>query len=424
MIAEANNNLGIDGVIPDNANICLLVARVFNDQGQGARDSKILEGAEWCAAQGARVINMSLGAEHNGTPQARAVYNNIIDNGALVVAAAGNGYDTPYMYPASFDRVVSVAAVDRNLNRASFSQHNDQVDIAAPGQMIQSLASRHVVKNANGNAYEARALDNSPTPNAAVSSQIVDCGSALSDRDCSNALGAICLITRGSNTFQQKALVCQRAGGIGAIIANNENGGLFAGTLGNSGVTIPVVSVSRTDGTSLRNTNRATISLVEPGYEILSGTSMAAPFVSGVAARIWSLRPQCTNEQVKDAIYGSAQNLGNSNFFGNGLVRAQEAYERLLDKPSPCGLAAPSSRGGAQGGSTGSAQRGSTGSRSNNSGNPWWGGSSSWGSTWSASSWLPWRRGNDEETSVVETLSTNGGNRRSRNLRGKSVAER
>ena len=417
MIAEANNNLGIDGVIPDNANICLLVARVFNDQGQGARDSKILEGAEWCAAQGARVINMSLGAEHNGTPQARAVYNNIIDNGALIVAASGNGHGTPYMYPASFDGVMSVAAVDRNLNRASFSQHNDQVDIAAPGQMIQSLASRPVVKNSNGNAYEARALDNSPTPNAAISSRIVDCGSALSNHACSNARGAICLIDRGSNTFGEKALVCQRAGGIGAIIANNENGALFAGTLGNSGITIPVVSVSRAHGNALRNTNRATISLVEPGYETLSGTSMAAPYVSGVAARIWSRRPECTNEQVKDAILGSAQNLGNSNFFGNGLVRAQEAYERLLNKPSPCGSAAQSSTGSAQGGSSGS----SNNSGSNNSGNAWWGGSS-WGSTWGAS-WLPWNRENDEEASVA-TSSTNGGNRRSRNLRGKSVAER
>ena len=60
------------------------------------------------------------------------------DNDVLLIAAAGNGGDTSYFYPASFSTVMSVAAVDSNKEHANFSQRNNQVDISAPGVNILS----------------------------------------------------------------------------------------------------------------------------------------------------------------------------------------------------------------------------------------------------------------------------------------------
>ena len=56
----------------------------------------------------------------------------------LLVAAAGNGGDSQYSYPASYASVMSVGAVDSSRNHVSFSQFNNQVDISAPGLSILS----------------------------------------------------------------------------------------------------------------------------------------------------------------------------------------------------------------------------------------------------------------------------------------------
>lgn len=100
--------------------------------------SNLIGAAYDCADAGAGVINMSLGggaptdAERDGF--ADLYYN----QGVLPVAAAGNGANTAYSYPASYDAVMSVAALDRFDNLASFSQRNDQVEIGGPGVDVKS----------------------------------------------------------------------------------------------------------------------------------------------------------------------------------------------------------------------------------------------------------------------------------------------
>ena len=68
---------------------------------------------------------------------------------------------------------------------------------------------------------------------------------------------------------------------------------------------------------------------------------MASPHVAAVAARIWSVRPECTNEQVREAIEETALDLGDPGvdvYYGKGLVQAEKAYIYLLNLPQPCGL--------------------------------------------------------------------------------------
>jgi hypothetical protein len=65
--------------------------------------------------------------------------------------------------------------------------------------------------------------------------------------------GKICMIDRGTCTLTSKALAAQNAGAVGVIIVNNTGGP--APDLGgvDPSVTIPVASVSQTDGTTIRN---------------------------------------------------------------------------------------------------------------------------------------------------------------------------
>ena len=83
-------------------------------------------------ARPADIINLSLGGE--GFSQvAQALYRDVRDAGILLVASAGNeGSDTP-SYPAAYDGVIAVAAVDAQRAAAGYSNFGPHIDIAAPG---------------------------------------------------------------------------------------------------------------------------------------------------------------------------------------------------------------------------------------------------------------------------------------------------
>ena len=63
-------------------------------------------------------------------------------------------------------------------------------------------------------------------------------------------------------------------------------------------------------------------------YVSMSGTSMAAPHVAGVAALVWSEFPGMSNEQVRGQLLNTADDLGSRGFdvyFGHGRVNARKA---------------------------------------------------------------------------------------------------
>src|SRR5207247_7362008 len=69
------------------------------------------------------------------------------------------------------------------------------------------------------------------------------------------------------------------------------------------------------------------------GYSLMSGTSMAAPHVAGVAALILALSPGLTPVQVRSQIERTATHLGSSAFdpqFGWGVVNAGAALGALV----------------------------------------------------------------------------------------------
>ncbi len=71
---------------------------------------------------------------------------------------------------------------------------------------------------------------------------------------------------------------------------------------------------------------------VSSNYDYLSGTSMATPHVSAAAAILKAWDPSLTNEEIREILDSTAEDLGYSSLDqGNGLVRVDKAFECLLN---------------------------------------------------------------------------------------------
>jgi subtilisin family serine protease len=329
-IMAAANGAGVVGVNPDG-NLNVHIIKVFGADGW-AYSSGLVAALDACESAGADVVSMSLGGTFKSNTENRA-FDDAAGRGVLSIAAAGNAGNTRKSFPASYDSVVSVAAIDSNKVIADFSQQNDQVEIAAPGVAVLSSVpvgtGSDVVVQVGATGYEGQGMDGSPY--ASGTGTLVDCGTAEST--CAGASGNICLIQRGNISFADKVLACQAGGGDGAIIYNNEPGN-FGGTLGETATSIPSVSVSDADGAAMLGQlgDSATVSVAAGDYAFFDGTSMATPHVSGVAALVWNNSPGCNAQDVRNAMNATAEDLGSAgrdNAYGFGLVQARAALDLL-----------------------------------------------------------------------------------------------
>lgn len=215
--AASNNALGVAGV-SWAANI--MPIKVLAHNGFGT-EWDVAQGVLWATNHGADVINMSLAGEDD-VPALESALDYARTAGVLSVASAGNCGDpwswsangcstyNPVLYPAAYDSVMAVAATTYSDQRATFSEIQPYVDVAAPGISIWSTLS--------GSSY---------------------------------------------------------------------------------------------------------------GYK--SGTSQAAPFVSGLAALVWSLRPDDTNDEIQSILQSSADDVngatypGRDSYLGWGRINAFRA---------------------------------------------------------------------------------------------------
>lgn len=205
--AVSNNRIGVAGIC---WNVRLMAIKAFDDHGEGTV-SAVVEAIEYAIANGARVINASWGQ----TDKSLALQDALTEAwqaGVLIVAAAGNERTDIAPFPAAYEPVVAVAALNKNGARAYFSNFGAFVDLAAPGEAILSTL-----------------------PNAR--------------------------------------------------------------------------------------------------YDLLSGTSMAAPFVTGTAALIWSLHPEFTNEQVATILRNAVDEIGTDQYVGTGRLNAAKAV--AVQSPLP-----------------------------------------------------------------------------------------
>lgn len=207
--ATTNNVTGIAGVSWFNP---LLPVKVLNENAEGTA-FEVANGIRWATDNGAKVINMSLG----DTYDSRIMYDAIryaYNHDVVLIAAAGNDNVQTPMYPAAYEEVIAVSAVDNKRHKAIFSNYGEHIDVTAPGEHIPSTF-----------------LDNS--------------------------------------------------------------------------------------------------------YVMMSGTSMAAPHVAGLAGLIRSINPQLTNIEVAEIIRSTANDIGPVGFdpfYGHGEINVVKALQRLQNK--------------------------------------------------------------------------------------------
>ena len=141
-IAAVDNTEGVIGVAPK---VELYSLKVLDNKGSGYL-SDVVAGIEW-AVKGpdgtegddddADVVSMSLGASTGSTTLKNAV-DNALSKGTLPVAAAGNDGSSSVLYPAAYDSVIAVSAIDSSDKLASFSNYGSAIELAAPGVSIYS----------------------------------------------------------------------------------------------------------------------------------------------------------------------------------------------------------------------------------------------------------------------------------------------
>ena len=131
--ANTNNATGVAGV---GFNSPLVICKALATPAGVGLTSDIANCLNWTAQQNVKVISMSLGGGASAT--LRTAVQNATSRGVLLIAAAGNDGDSTLNYPAAYPEVVSVAATTDRDQRASFSNVNSDVEIAAPGEDVIS----------------------------------------------------------------------------------------------------------------------------------------------------------------------------------------------------------------------------------------------------------------------------------------------
>ncbi|MBO4453360.1 MAG: S8 family serine peptidase, partial [Clostridia bacterium] len=133
--AAANNKAGIAGVA---YGVTVLPVKVSSTRST-IYSSDLINGIRFAADAGADIINLSVGGYSSSAAEQEAI-DYALSKGCIVVAASGNEGDRSIAgqkcYPASYDGVISVASCNGKGKRSSFSQYNECVDVAAPGENV------------------------------------------------------------------------------------------------------------------------------------------------------------------------------------------------------------------------------------------------------------------------------------------------
>ncbi len=342
--AIGNNGIGVSGI---NWNVRIMPLKVQADDGSDFASSDIIEAIDYAIEKGADIVNCSFGGSENTTEE-RNAFARLRDNGILAVCAAGNGGNDSVgddmdlgnkIYPACYDldNILSVASAASGDTLAGSSNYGkSEVDIAAPGEAIYST----LPLTSTGTTASVKTVETSVeygaigmeyagvTPEGGITGTLYDCGRGYADEIPDAVSGNIALIQRGSRDgtdfyFYEKLRNAQDKNASGVIIYNDkapeedpyDNFDTKGGTLYYPGDWVPVVSVTKADGETLlalAAVGRQVVlinKLSANPYGYLSGTSMATPHVSGLAALLAGHCPSAGYAQIKKAILDGAEKI-------------------------------------------------------------------------------------------------------------------
>ncbi len=354
------------GVAPE---VDLYALRVF---GCGGSTDITTEAIDWAVANDMDVINMSLGSSFGRSSEPDAVAaSNAVGAGVVVVASAGNAGPSPYITgaPGAGDGVVAVAAVD---SAESF-----------PGAVLNlSTGTSLPAILANNEALPSGPLDVVVVRDAAGNVGLGCSAQQFTDSGITEGGNQLAVVVRGDCARVAKAIYGQQAGAAAVLQLNTDPGyPPFEGDITSNPddgtpyvVTIPYLGVRSTDRDAVLAAEGGTVSLASaplsnpgfrgygsfsssgprngdsaispnvaaPGVSIvstgvgtgsdgatISGTSMAAPHVAGVAALAVQSHPTWNAAEIAAALVTTAdpEKVAGQNVVrgGLGLVDAAQA---------------------------------------------------------------------------------------------------
>ncbi len=345
--AIGNNGIGSTGVC---WKVKLMAIRVLDASGNGTSDS-IINGIDFARTHGAKVINLSLGGDSYDALENDAIVR-AKNSGVLVVAAAGNdGADvdstsTPNpVYPCQFNQenILCIAALDQKYTLADFSNYGaNSVDVAAPGvNIVSPWPGTHTTINESlastspwniSGSWGYKSLNFGTNVNTLVSPSNYNHSNSTSysnnadnriwkSFNLSGATTAILDFYIMWDTEADADFVRARAStstgdptASGALLeqfTGSSDGSregrsydisnyISANTTIGFNLTSNATNVSY--GTNISNFSITSLVLNNSTYNVISGTSMATPNVSGVAAMLFAFNPNFGYQQVINAI--------------------------------------------------------------------------------------------------------------------------
>ncbi|WP_313637955.1 S8 family serine peptidase, partial [Paenibacillus sp.] len=228
---ETSHGTHVAGTILDVApEVDLYAYRVLGPYGSGPT-AVVIAGIEKAVADGADIINLSLGSDVNQSYSASSIaIDNAVKSGVNVVVAAGNaGPDVGTLgEPAGSQIALSVGASTTPVNTPFF-------DIGDVKKILGTLAT-----------YSPDLVDN------IAGSKIVYAGlGGPSDYTNLDVKDKVVLVDRGVLSFGEKSLNAKAAGAKLVLIANNAAGEITP-TLGAPGNYIPTYGITQADGKKIK----------------------------------------------------------------------------------------------------------------------------------------------------------------------------
>ena len=138
------------GVAPNSK---LLILKVLDKNGNGNM-LNVVSAINYAIQQKVDIISMSLGCPID-IPQLKTSIDRALDKNIMVVCACGNSGDNlpktvEIDYPAYYNEVISVGAIDNTRLNASFSNSNKEIDLVAPGVNIISTSLNNEYASLDG----------------------------------------------------------------------------------------------------------------------------------------------------------------------------------------------------------------------------------------------------------------------------------
>lgn len=150
--ALTNNGEGIAGA-SGNYPVKILPLKVIKTDGKGV-STDVVRAINYAIEKQVDIINLSIGSEQSSAAEEEAI-KTAIQHGILVIASTGNESSSNYFYPASYQDVVAVGSINENSVVSDFSNHNNQVNLTAPGERIITLGINGKYVEASGTSFSA-----------------------------------------------------------------------------------------------------------------------------------------------------------------------------------------------------------------------------------------------------------------------------